>query len=124
MSLSLPSVDSRSSRARYIRSAAANRRVTAQRCLGTCAERFVRSCQLAQRAVQSSKAHQAVPRPVQHKAHRSAGALLYRGGDELRLTAIPMRGHDEAPCDTVGDLAAKVTAHQMNARVNAGRTSR
>src|SRR5215469_649744 len=53
--------------------------------------------------------------PLDEIAERVAGRLANRSVDELRLTAIPVRRHDHPTRDRVGDAAALLIAHQVQA---------
>ena len=48
----------------------------------------------------------------------------YRGGDELGLAAGPVRRHDQAAGDRVGDHRAVVAADQMQAQIRRGGLAR
>ena len=68
----------------------------------------------------SSRSH----RPGEQVGERVVVAGGHRGGDELGLAAGPVRRHDEAAGDGVGDRRAVVEADQVQAQVQRGGLAR
>ena len=60
------------------------------------------------------------PRPDRRRRARPGRGHRRLADDELRLAAVAPRRHDAAPGRLVGDLAAVVAAHQVQAQVDAG----
>ena len=62
--------------------------------------------------------------PVDQGGEPLSLALLRHGpDDELRLAALTMRWNHEAPGNAVGGLRAEIAAHDMQAKIDAGRAS-
>ena len=56
-------------------------------------------------------------------ASRSSGARLQRALDELRLSAVAMRRHDQTSRNLIGDAWAVVASHEMQTQIESRRAA-
>ena len=67
---------------------------------------------------------EAGPRPLERGREPVGAARLGGRGDELRLPAAAVGGHDQSPRDPVGGRGAEVATHEVDAEVERRRLAR